>query len=213
MNQKAVLEMKINNDIQQYITTNVLPQYSDDTSGHGIAHIEYVMRRCKAFADQLDGIDPDVLYTAAAYHDLAHKIDKRNHETLSAQIFLQDEAIKQFFTDDEIIIIREAIEDHRASADHKPRSVYGEILSSADRSTSVNEFLQRTHQYTLKHFPESTQAEILDRAINHASEKYGSNGYAKHYLPDPEYDDFIKEMQLLLNDTERFTERYLKVNK
>ena len=204
--------MEINKELYQYITANVLPQYSDDTSGHGINHIEYVVQRCQTFAQQVKDIDPNIIYTAAAYHDIAHKIDKKNHEALSAQIFLQDQEIKSFFTDDEIVIIKEAIEDHRASADHKPRSAYGEILSSADRSTSVEEFLQRTHQYTLKHFPCSTQEEILHRAITHATEKYGEGGYAKHYLPDPEYDHFISEIQYLLSDTERFTERYLKVN-
>ena len=61
--------------------------------------------------------------------------------------------MKQFFSDEERLVIKEAIEDHRASASHQPRSDYGKIISSADRSTSVEEFLTRTQSYTLKHYP------------------------------------------------------------
>ncbi len=204
--------MEIKNELYLYIKSNVFPQYSDDKSGHGIKHIEYVIRRCEELAKQYPDVDMNILYTAAAYHDIAHKIDKKNHEILSAQMFLNDNIIKSFFSEEEIAVIKEAIEDHRASSDHTPRSVYGIVLSSADRSTDVDEFLRRTHAYTLKHFPNSTEEEVLQRAITHACEKYGRDGYAKHYLPDPEYDNFINEIQYLLSDKIAFKERYNKIN-
>ena len=200
--------MKIKKELYSYINNNVLPLYSDDKSGHGTKHIEYVIRRCEELSHQIPEVDINILYTAAAYHDIAHKIDKKNHEKLSAQMFLADEAIKTFFDNAEIKIIKEAIEDHRASADHSPRSIYGKILSSADRSTDVDEFLQRTHAYTLKHFPDSSEEDVLKRAITHTSEKYGEKGYAKHYLPDPEYDNFINEIQYLLSSESIFKKRY-----
>lgn len=204
--------MDIKNELYLYIKNNILTQYADENSGHGIKHIEYVIRRCIKFSNMFDNIDPNILYTAASYHDIAHKIDKKNHETLSAQMFMDDEKIKSFFNDDEIMLIKDAIEDHRASASHIPRSIYGKILSTADRSTDVDEFLRRTHAYTLKHFPDSTEEEILERAITHTQEKYGADGYAKHYLPDPEYDEFISEIQLLLSDESAFFERYNRLN-
>lgn len=204
--------MNLDPELKQYIENNVLPRYSNDNSGHGQKHIEYVIRRCLFFGDQLGNIDADIIYTAAAYHDIAHHIDKSTHEILSARAFMNDESIKSFFNDEELKIIKEAIEDHRASADHTPRSIYGKILSTADRSTDVDEFFRRTHAYTLKHFPDSTDDEILQRAISHTREKYGSDGYAKHYLPDPEYDEFISEIQLLLSDERAFCERYNRLN-
>lgn len=204
--------MEIKKELYLYINSNVLPQYSDDKSGHGIKHIEYVIRRCEELARKSLHIDMNILFTAAVYHDIAHKIDKKNHEILSAQMFLDDNIIKSFFSEEEITIIKEAIEDHRASADHPPRSVYGKILSSADRSTDVDEFLRRTHAYTLKHFPDSTEEEILRRAITHAREKYGSDGYAKNYLPDPEYDNFINEIRCLLSNEIAFREKYNRIN-
>ena len=101
---------------------------------------------------------------ARPYHDIAHHIDKARHEILSAEIFYKDEEMKRFFTEDERLIIKQAIEDHRASSDSYPRSDYGKIISSADRSTDIDDFLRRTHSYTLKHFPNCTNKEMLKRA-------------------------------------------------
>lgn len=41
----------------------------------------------------------------------------------------------------------EAIEDHRASLEYIPRSIYGKIISSADRNTSIEDILKRTYEY------------------------------------------------------------------
>lgn len=54
--------------------------------------------------------------------ELVKYIDNAKHEIISAQIFMEDKKIKDWFTDDERKIIKEAIEDHRASSNHKPRS-------------------------------------------------------------------------------------------
>ena len=180
----------MNKELIDYIQNNILPEYSKNDSGHGIEHINYVIDRCFRFAEQFDNVDSDILYTIAAFHDIGHHIDKKNHETLSAQIFYENNNMKQFFTEEQRIIIKEGIEDHRASSDKVPRSDYGKIISSADRSTSVEDFLRRTHAYTLKHNPNSTVDEMLERAYNHTIEKYGNNGYAKHYVVDNDYVEF-----------------------
>ena len=190
----------MNKELIDYIQNNILPEYSKNDSGHGIEHINYVIDRCFRFAEQIDNIDLDILYTIAAFHDIAHHIDKKNHEILSAKIFYDNDDMKQFFTEEQRIIIKEGIEDHRASSDKVPRSDYGKIISSADRSTDVNEFLRRTHAYTLKHTPEATLEQMLIRAYNHTSDKYGDNGYAKHYVVDDEYNEFRNEISNLLSD-------------
>lgn len=200
------------NSMKNYIETKILPQYEKNDSGHGIEHIRYVTERCLRFAPQFDGINTDILYAIAAFHDIAHHIDKKNHETLSAKIFYDDENMKAFFSDEERLIIKEAIEDHRASADRIPRSDYGRIISSADRSTDVEDFLKRTHAYTLKHQPDCTKKEMLERAYRHTKEKYGSEGYAKHYVEDDEYNAFREKIALLLSDKTFFEKTYRKIN-
>lgn len=202
----------MNKELIDYIQNNILPEYSKNDSGHGIEHINYVIDRCFRFAKQFDNIDLDMLYTIAAFHDIGHHIDKKNHEILSAKIFYDNEDMKQFFNDEQRIIIKEAVEDHRASSNCIPRSDYGKIISSADRSTDVNEFLRRTHAYTLKHTPEATLEQMLIRAYNHTTDKYGDNGYAKHYVVDDEYNEFRNEIRNLLSDKNLFNAKYLKVN-
>lgn len=202
----------MNNLLVKYIEVNVFPEYSKNDSGHNIEHINYVIDRCFRFAEQFENIDLDMLYTTAAFHDIGHHIDKKNHEKLSAQIFYENDDMKKFFTEEQRIIIKEGIEDHRASSTNVPRSNYGKIISSADRSTDVNEFLKRTHSYTLKHETDLNIDKIIERAYNHTKDKYGSNGYAKSYVVDVEYNQFKKEITNLINDKEKFKIRYLEVN-
>lgn len=204
--------MQINPELQKYLTENILPEYAENDSGHSAEHIEYVIRRSLDFARQFENADTNMVYAIAVYHDIAHHIDKKNHEKLSAQIFFEDEKMKRFFTDEQRVVIKEAIEDHRASLDGSPRSDYGKIISSADRSTDADEFLRRTHAYTLKYFPEISEAEIVDRAYEHTLGKYGKKGYAKHYVKDEEYERFREYINLLVQDREIFERKYREVN-
>ena len=202
----------MNRKLKRYIENSVFPEYSKNEKGHGIEHINYVINRCFKFAEQFDNIDLDMLYAIASFHDIAHHIDKKNHEILSAKIFYENEKMMQFFTDEQRIVIKEAIEDHRASSKNVPRSDYGKIISSADRSTDVDDFLIRTHSYTLKHQPDSTITEMLERAYQHTLDKYGDNGYAKHYVIDDEYIAFRNEISSLLDNKNEFEDRYKKIN-
>ncbi len=203
---------RINQELKNYISQYILPQYSSNDGGHGINHINYVIERCFIFEKHFSHIDPDILYTIACFHDIAHHINKAEHEKLSAKIFFEDEKMKAFFSDEERLLIKEAIEDHRASSKNEPRSVYGKIISSADRSTDVEEFLRRTHQYTLKHYENISENEIIERAFNHTKEKYGAEGYAKHYVEDEQYNAFRKRITELLEDRDLFERIYNEIN-
>lgn len=202
----------LNRDLQLYIQTNIIPQYALNDSGHSAEHIEYVTRRSLCFAEQFENIDINMVYAIASYHDVAHHIDKKNHEKLSAEIFYSDEEMKRFFTDAQRLTIKEAIEDHRASLSTEPRSDYGKIISSADRSTDADEFLRRTHAYTLRYFPDCSEAEILNRGYEHTSEKYGKKGYAKHYVKDEEYEKFREYIDILISDRDTFDRKYREAN-
>ena len=204
--------MTINKDLENYIKNEILPQYEKNDNGHSLEHIEYVLKRCFKFSEQFENINYNVLYIIATFHDIAHHIDKKNHEKLSADIFYNNEKMKEFFSEEERLLIKEAIEDHRASSHSSPRSDYGKIISSADRSTDIDDFLRRTYAYTLKHFPDCTKEEMLKRAYEHTEQKYGKSGYAKHYVKDTEYENFRKEINLLLQDSEKFKAKYYKIN-
>ena len=198
--------------LKNYAENFVLTQYVKNDSGHSLEHIDYVIRRSLAFAVQFENINCDMVYAAAVYHDIAHHIDKKTHEKLSAEIFYSDEKMKEFFTESQRKTVKEAIEDHRASLGTSPRSDYGKILSSADRSTDIDDFLRRTHAYTLRHFPDCSEAEMIERAFDHTLEKYGKSGYASHYVDDAEYTSFRENIFYILSDYEIFSQKYKDVN-
>lgn len=154
-----------------------------------------------------------MVYVIAAFHDLAHHIDKDNHEVLSAKLFYENEAMKGFFTDEQRKIIKKAIEDHRASLENEPRSNYGKIISSADRNTDLVSALKRTHAYTIKHYPDLDLDEIINRAYNHISKKFGNDGYAKIYCYDKEFEDFKKNVETLIKNKYGFAVKYMEVNR
>ena len=204
--------LTVNPELISYIETNIFPEYSKNDAGHSVEHIDYVIRRSLKFAEQFEGIDADIVYVVAAFHDIAHHIDKKNHEKLSAEVFYSDERMKKFFSEEQRAIIKEAIEDHRASIVGEPRSDYGKIISSADRSTDAEEFLRRTHAYTLRYFQGLSQEEVIERGYSHTLEKYGSKGYAKHYVADEEYEKFRKYINSILQDRKVFEKKYREIN-
>ena len=125
----------------------------------------------------------------------------------------EDENLKQYFSNEDLIIIKEAIEDHRASADYEPRSIYGKIVSSADRNNTVEQCLERSYYYGKRLNPEFTDKQLYERAFKHLNLKFGVNGYAKFFLKDKEYEKFLEEIREVLKDKESFCklqEEYIK---
>ncbi len=207
--------MKINKELQKYIEENIFPSYYKNDLGHNLDHIKYVIKRSMLFAEYCENINYDMVYTIAAYHDIGHYIDAKNHEKVSSEMLLKDENLKQFFNDEQIKIMSEAVYDHRASMEGEPRSVYGKIVSSADRNTLVEVPLKRTYAYRLKHTPNNTVENIIEESRLHVINKFGEDGYAreKMYFEDEEYKKFLKDISLLAKDKDKFTIEYFKVNK
>lgn len=125
---------------------------------------------------------------------------------------MNDEKMKDFFTEEQRIIIKEAIEDHRASCNHEPRSIYGKIVSTADRTiVDINDAIKRAYSYSQKHYENLLRDEHIERVYDHLSEKYGKGGYAKSYLEDEEFDNALKELREALSNKEDFIKRIKEV--
>lgn len=206
--------MKVNKDLKNYIENNIFPSYIKNDSGHNLDHIKYVIDRSMKFASTVDDINFDMVYTIAAYHDIGHYIDAKNHEKISAEMLLNDDNLKDFFDDEQIKTMSEAVYDHRASMEGEPRSIYGKIVSSADRNTLVEVPLRRTYVYRLAHNPELTIEQIIEESRQHIINKFGQNGYAteKMYFEDPDYEKFLEEISLLAENESEFKKRYCEVN-
>ena len=97
----------------------------------------------------------------------------------------------------------DAAEDHRASSDHAPRTLYGRILAEADRLIDAETILRRTIQYGLAHYPELTRKEHLQRAMDHLQEKYAEGGYLKLWIPESPNAVRLHQLQQLIKDEPR----------
>lgn len=196
--------MKINNKLKQYIEENEFPEYKKNDQGHDLEHIKYVINRSIKFADTIPDINYDIVYTVASYHDIGHHINPKLHEIISAEIMYKDDNLKEYFSDEERLIIKEAIEDHRASSDHEPRSIYGKIVSTADRNNTVEACLRRSYTYGKRLEPTATDEELFERAHKHLNLKFGEDGYAKFFFKDEEYENFLHDIRELLADKSNF---------
>ena len=204
----------INESLKKYIEEVIFPQYELNDMGHNIDHIMYVIDRSLKFASEVEDINLDMVYTIAAYHDIGHHIDAKNHEVVSAKILGEDEKLKDYFTKEEIEEMVFAVEDHRASLEYEPRSIYGKIVSSADRNTLIEVPLKRTYAYRIEHNPEASLAQIIEESRLHLKNKFGKEGYAteKMYFEDNDYKLFLEEIAELVDNEEEFINRYKEVN-
>lgn len=198
-------EILVKKELKTFIEEIVFPEYNKNEKAHAIEHINYVIRRSFELIEQNElEVDNNIVYVVAAYHDIGHHIDPKKHEIISAEIMSQDEGLKNFFSEEDLQIIKEAIEDHGASADHEPRSIYGKIVSSADRNNTVEQCLERSYYYGKRLDPNATDRELYERAFKHLNLKFGVNGYAKFFLKDAEYEKFLEDIREALKDKETF---------
>lgn len=196
--------MEVNNELKSYIESTIFPSYAKNDLGHNLDHIHYVINRSMKFAQDVPNVNYDMVYTIASYHDIGHYIDDKNHEKISAEMLKNDKNLQQFFTTEQIKIMAEAVYDHRASLSYEPRSIYGKIVSTADRNNSVEKCLRRSYTYGKKLEPEATDEELYESAYKHLKMKFGEDGYAKFFFKDEEYEQFLKEIRELLADKEKF---------
>ncbi len=204
----------INEELKKYIEEVIFKSYDKNDDAHNLEHIKYVIERSYMFASRVPDINLEMVYVIAAYHDIGHYIDAKNHEKVSGEMLLKDQNLRRFFTEEEIKTMSEAVCDHRASSKNEPRSIYGKIVSSADRNVLIDVPLKRTYSYRKVHNQTSTLDEIIEESRLHLLDKYGKEGYAttKMYFEDEDYKRFLDDIALLVSDKEEFKRRFLEVN-
>lgn len=131
----------------------------------------------------LVSVDREVLKMAAACHDLGLANGRDRHDLDSGIIIRNDANLRQWFSEDEIELIAQAAEDHRASGGAEPRSIYGKLVAEADRVIDSDTIIRRTIQFGFKHYPDLEREAHIERAVSHLKEKYGRGGYLKLWIP------------------------------
>jgi len=192
---------RVNPKIILYMQESIFPRYENVDKAHNIHHILKVIDNSLEIASEYD-VDPDMVYTIAAYHDLGIPQGRKTHHLTSGALLAADEKLTQWFTADEIVTMREAIEDHRASAERPPRSIYGCIIAEADRDLRPEVILQRTWLYGLKYAPELTRAQQVERLYQHMLEKYAEGGYMKLWLHARKNAEGLARLREMIADKE-----------
>lgn len=207
-------ENVVNKDLLEYIKDNVFPVYNLNGKSHDLNHIKYVLKRAFEISIPYEKeLNYDMLYTAVSFHDIGDHIDRANHEKVSAKWMFEDKNLEKFFSEEQRVVIKEAIEDHRSSSKNTPRNLYGKILASADKSTDINMFFKRSYEYGLEHYKDLNQEQQLQRVYEHAVNKFGKEGYAvtKYYVEDKKYAEYLKELQYLIDNKQEFFDKCKKV--
>ena len=185
--------------LNEFLEREIIPRYAAFDKAHREDHARQVMARSLELAAHYP-VDRRMVCVAAACHDLGLSADRRTHHLESGRIIRQMSELRRWFTEDEIETIAQAAEDHRASSDHAPRSIYGRILAEADRLIEPEQIIRRTIQYGLSHYPELSREGHWQRMLEHLHEKYAEGGYLKLWIPESPNAAKLEALRAIIRD-------------
>lgn len=200
----------IREDLRRYIEQEILPLYDSFDRGHRRDHAHQVIERSAQIAEAFE-VDAEMVYAIAAYHDTGLRFGRENHHSDSARIVLADGELRRWFTEEQILTIAQAAEDHRASAARAPRSIYGRIVAEADRLIIPELIIRRTVQYSLANFPALDREGHWLRSQEHLHEKYDEGGYLRLWIEGSDNAERLKRLREIIADKEQLREIFDKI--
>ena len=189
----------LNLEIVSFVETQILPRYAAFGKSHGIAHVQRVIANSIELA-RIVGADVNMAYVIAAYHDLGMSGERAIHHIIGGKILFTDARLKKWFSPERLTIMREAIEDHRASASRQPRSIYGKIVAEADRDLDTEVIFRRAIQFGLERYPEKDKEAQWERFRQHMQEKYARGGYVRLWIPNSPNRLHLMEIQAIIDN-------------
>ena len=177
------MDNRVDLDLMAFVEQQILPRYNAFGKSHGLGHVQRVIKNALTLVPAT-GANPNMVYVSAAYHDLGMEGPRAIHHITSGKILAADARLKKWFSPEQIRIMKEAVEDHRASSSRVPRSIYGKIVAEADRELDSNIVFSRAVLYGLENYPEKNKDEQWQRFYNHINEKYGRKGYIRLWIPN-----------------------------
>lgn len=189
----------LNLEIVSFVETQILPRYAAFGKSHGIAHVQRVIANSIELA-RIVGANVNMAYVIAAYHDLGMSGERAIHHIIGGKILFTDARLKKWFSPERLTIMREAIEDHRASASRQPRSIYGKIVAEADRDLDTEVIFRRAIQFGLERYPEKDKEAQWERFRQHMQEKYARGGYVRLWIPNSPNRLHLMEIQAIIDN-------------
>ena len=203
---------QVSSRLQEYVRDNVLPRYDTYDKAHSRTHILSVISQSMELYGRLsakgecgpDGapLNPDMVYAIAAYHDIGVCEGREFHHLVSGRMLEADPVLRQWFSPEQIGLMREAVEDHRSSNKSWPRSIYGRIVAEADKIIDLDTVFSRAILYARANYPELTDEEIFQKSYGHLVEKYGEGGYMRLQFSDSPNALRLAELREKLRDPE-----------
>lgn len=197
----------MDSDLKRYIEERIIPLYDQFDKGHNRQHVEAVIAQSLALASHYE-VNEAMVYTIAAYHDTGLVKGRELHHLYSGEILASDRELSRWFTPHQIEMMCEAVEDHRASSTHEPRSLYGRIVAEADRQIDPTTILRRTIQYGLANYPELDKAGHYRRCLEHLHKKYAAGGYLKLWIPESENARRLEELRSLITNQKKLRQLF-----
>lgn len=202
-----MIDTHVNLGLMEFVEQNILPRYATFDRAHNLNHVNRVISSSLVLARKT-GADINMAYAIAAYHDLGLEGPRAIHHITSGRIVAADVRLRRWFSPDQIKVIREAVEDHRASASHAPRSIYGRIVAEADRELEPDTVFRRTVEYGLDHYPEKDKEEQWERFLDHMENKYSLHGYIRLWIPGSPNQQHLQAIRSLIADKERLRDAF-----
>lgn len=188
--------------LKEYIESEIIPRYDNFDGAHRRDHVRSVIGQSQELSRYYD-VNPEILYAAAAYHDLGLCEGREKHHLVSGRIIREDKVLLNWFSVEEIEVIAEAAEDHRASNETPPRSIYGKIIAESDRLIDPETVIRRTVQYGFAHYPQMNREQMWERTLTHLQKKYGYGGYLKLWIPESSNSCRLEELRKIIADEKR----------
>lgn len=199
MTKRNILEYGVNEEICDYVMTSIIPMYDGFDKGHSREHCEYVVSEALHLSTFYSA-DPDMVFVAAACHDIGLVEDRKTHHLVSERMILGDSNLKRWFTEEQIVTIAHAARDHRASSDREPETIYGRLIAEADRQIVPETVIRRTILYGMDHYPELNREGHWRRMLSHLEEKYSERGYLKLWIKESRNADSLRILRDMIKD-------------
>ena len=183
----------------EFVEKQILPRYTAFGESHGLRHVSRVIKNSLELA-RITGANIDMVYVVAAYHDLGMSGPRAIHHITSGKILMADARLRRWFSPEQIKIMKEAVEDHRASSSRQPRSIYGKIVAEADRDIDTHEIFMRAIQYYIETNPDNNKEKQWEHFARHMEEKYSVHGYLRLWIPNSPNEKKLKDLRDIIED-------------
>lgn len=169
-------------ELIQLITRKYSKAWELNDPAHRVGHFEEVRRTAVEINKRLElGFNDPQITFAAYFHDL-FAWSRENHHILShAFVMTTEDPLFDIFSEEDRAELALACKEHRASYRGEFSSRFSELINAADRERPSGPLLilKRALQYRQDRDHNNVD-EVIDDAIAHVKDKYGTGGYARY---------------------------------